>query len=94
MITYVATIKALPGKESELMEFGVQLTKEVQKEEGCLMCIPHISKDDPSELVIFEKYKDEQAHLAHSQSALMQEAFKKFKDLVAAPPQVKFLSEL
>lgn len=94
MITYVATLKALPGKEAELAEFSVWLTKEVQKEEGCVMCIPHVAKDDPAEIVIFEQYKDEQALEAHNKSVHMQEAGKKIKNLVAAPPQIKFLIEL
>lgn len=94
MITLLATLKALPGKENELNEICIGLAQKVQANEpGCLMYVPHSSKDDPAEITFIEKYKDQQAFKEHGKTAYFQEAFSKFKDL-AGPLQVKFLEEL
>ncbi|MHB8125929.1 MAG: putative quinol monooxygenase [Desulfitobacteriaceae bacterium] len=95
MFTLVATLKAKPGKEVELTEICTQLTKEVHsKEKDCLMYIPHVAKDDPSEIIFIEKYTDEQAFKSHAESAHFKEAAHKFADLLAGPPQLSFLLEL
>ncbi len=95
MVTLVAILTAQPGKEAELAEVCAQLAKEVLfREEGCLMYIPHVAKNDPSEITFFEKYKDQQAFKAHGETVYFQEAAKKFKNLLTGPFQVKFLSEL
>lgn len=94
MYIYIATIKALPGKEAELSEFIIQLCNEIRKEPGCVMIMPHHSMDDPAEIVIYEKYLDEQAYAVHSQAKYMRESGKRFKDLLAGPAQIMFLSDL
>lgn len=94
MYTYIAAIRALPGKEAELSEFIIQLCNEIRKEPGCVMIMPHHSKDDPAEIVIYEKYVDEQAYAVHSQAEYMRESGKRFKELLAAPAQIKFLTDL
>ncbi len=95
MYTLIATLKAKPGKEAELAKVCAQLAKEVRaNEDGCLMYIPHVAKKDPTEIIFFEKYKDDQAFKAHGETAYFQEASRKFKDLLESPPQVKFLIEL
>ena len=94
MITLLATLKAKPGKEAEVTEICTQLAMEARsKEEGCLMYIPHVAKNDPTEIVFFEKYKDKQALKAHGESVYFQEAAQKFKGLLEGQIQVKFLEE-
>ena len=75
MFTLLATLKVKPGKEVEVTEICTQLAKEVlSKEKDCLMYIPHVVKNDPTEIVFFEKYKDKEAFKAHGNSAYFQEA--------------------
>ncbi|MDQ7092844.1 putative quinol monooxygenase [Desulfosporosinus sp. PR] len=93
MITYIATLKAFPGKEKELTAFCAELAKQVRNEDGCLMCLSHVVANDPGTIVFFEKYKDEAAHQAHMQAGYMQEGFEKLKEL-AMDDNVVFLSEL
>jgi len=95
MITVLACLKALPGKETELAEICAQLANEVRtKEEGNLMYIAHITANDPTEIIFVEKYKDEQARINHRNSAHFKKAGCRFKDLLAAPLQIKILNEL
>ncbi|EGW36986.1 antibiotic biosynthesis monooxygenase family protein [Desulfosporosinus sp. OT] len=68
--------------------------KVLSSEKDCLMYIPHVAKNDPAEVVLFEKYKDEQAFKAHEESAYFQEAAKKFANLLEGKIQVKFLKEV
>ncbi len=95
MITLLVRLKAQPGKVGELAEVCAQLAKVVQaQEEGCLMYLPHVSSEDPSEIVFFEKYKDDEANAAHTKSAHFKAGIKKIMALLAAPIQVEKLSEL
>lgn len=66
LLTLMATLKVKTGKEAEVAEICAQLAKEVlAKEKDCLMYIPHVVKNDPTEIVFFEKYKDKEAFKAH-----------------------------
>jgi len=95
MFTLLATLKAKPGKEAELAEICTQLAKDVlSKEEDCLMYIPHVTKNDPTEIVFFEKYKDKQAFQVHGASIYFQEAAQKFENLLEGQIKVKFLEEV
>lgn len=95
LLTLLATLKVKPGKEVEVAEICTQLVKEVlAKEKDCLMYIPHVVKNDPTEIVFFEKYKDKEAFKAHESSAYFQEAAQKFEDLLEGKIQVKFLEEV
>ncbi|KGK86767.1 antibiotic biosynthesis monooxygenase [Desulfosporosinus sp. HMP52] len=95
MFTLLATLKVKPGKEAEVTEICTQLAEKVlSNEENCLMYIPHVVMNDPTEIVFFEKYKDKEAFKAHGNSAYFQEAAKKFEDLLEGKIQVKFLEEV
>lgn len=58
------------------------------------MYIPHVLTADPIDIVFFEKYQDEKTAETHRQSAYYKAAGKKFKNLLAGPPQVEILTEL
>jgi len=93
--TLLATIKAKPGKETEVTEICNQLAREVHaQEKDCLMYIPHVTQNDPTEIVFFEKYKDKAAFQAHEESAYFQKAAQKFEALLEGEIQVKFLEEV
>ena len=95
MLTLLATLKTKPGKEAELTEICTQLAKEVlAKEKDCLMYIPHVVRNDPTEIIFFEKYKDKEAFEAHGSSVYFQEAAQKFEDLLEGKIQIKFLEEV
>jgi len=95
MKTILAILKAQPGKEMELAQACAQLANEVRaNEEGNTMYVAHVAANDPTEIIIIEKYKDEQAMADHRHSAHYKAAGAKFKDLLAAPPVIKILDEL
>jgi len=95
IITILAILKAQPGKDSELAQVCAQLSKVVRtKEEGNSMYLAHVTTRDPSEIVLIEKYTNEQALADHRHSVHYKEAGTKFKMLLATPPVIKVLNEL
>lgn len=95
MITVLARLKAKPGMESILAEGCIALAKEVhEKEKGCLMYIPHVSIENPAEIVFFEKYADQEALQAHMQSPYFMAVAAKFPELLDGKPVIQILKEL
>lgn len=95
MITVLAKLKAKPGKETILAEGCIALAKEVrEKEKGCLMYIPHVSTENPSEIVVFEKYVDRDALTAHMQSPYFLAAAANFPEILDGQPVIQILNEL
>ncbi|MDD2503827.1 MAG: putative quinol monooxygenase [Clostridia bacterium] len=95
MITLTAKMKAKSGKEKTLIEECIKLAKEVrEKEQGCLMYIPHVSQDDPSEILFVEKYSDQSAFDYHPTTAYFQAFASKIKDLLEGPMELQKYNEL
>ena len=49
------------------------------------MYIPYVSIEDPSEIVIVEKYTDEKALDFHNETPYFKEAMVKLKDVLVSP---------
>lgn len=74
MLTIIARFKMQAGKEDEALERLRQMVGSVQAEEpGALAYLCHRSQDDPSEIVFFEVYADDDALQAHGQTPHMGE---------------------
>jgi quinol monooxygenase YgiN len=94
MVTLIARLTAKPGKETLLAEECMKICKIVRKQEqGCLMYMPHVSADNPAEIVFVEKYVDQDALNAHSQSPYFIQYRENTKGLVA-DRVIQFLKEL
>ena len=72
MNTVIARIKIKDGKEDEALAALKKMAEGVEANEpGTLAYVIHRSIDDPSEIVFFELYKDDDAAKAHSQGDSM-----------------------
>ncbi len=95
MVTLIARLTAQPGKEALLAEECARMRKIVrEQEQGCLMYIPHAAADNPAEIIFIEKYVDQDALDAHSQSPHFKHFREATKDLVAERFPLQFLKEL
>jgi len=84
MVTTLAKVIALPGKEALLAEVCMDLAKETRtNEKGCLQYFPYVSGENPAEIVIIGKYTDEEALHTHIRSPHAQIASEKFEGIVA-----------
>ncbi len=76
MITFIARLRVLPGKEESALSRARTMVNAVrQTEPGVLLYIGHLSQDDPHEMVFFEVYENEEASELH-------EGTPHFKELV------------
>ena len=82
MNTIIARIKIKDGKEDEALAALKKMAEGVEANEpGTLAYVIHRSIDDPSEIVFFELYKDDDASKAHSQGDSMKAFQSGFADL-------------
>jgi len=84
MVTTLAKVIALPGKEAALAEVCINLAKETRaNERGCLQYFPYVSTENPAEIIIIGKYTDEEALQAHLESPHAKIATEEYEGLVA-----------
>ncbi len=85
MISIIFRAKMKEGKEDEALEQLRKMAETVEAEEkSTLAYIFHRSQDNPSEVVLFEAYEDDDALQAHTKTPHMAElrtAFNEFFDL-------------
>jgi len=95
MIIVIAKMKAKQGFEKILADGCMEMAQVVrQKEKDCLMYYPYVSMEDPSQVMIFEKYKNEKALNYHTQTLHYLDAMKNLKDILEGPVDIqKFYEE-
>ena len=72
MNTIIARIKIKDGKRDEALAALKKMAEGVEANEpGTLAYVIHQLKDDPSEIVFFELYADDDASKAHREGAAM-----------------------
>lgn len=92
MINLIARFKIQEGKEDEGVRQLQTMTNAVKDNEpGALAYMCHRSKEDPSEVVFFESYKDEDALKAHRKTEHMKQMGGVFPDLFVGPAKIELL---
>lgn len=94
MITIIAVLKALDGKEKELEKAFREMIRKVQDEEGTLSYILHRAQDDPGKFMFYEKYRDIEALQYHTQTPYMKEFSTQLNSLLAEKPSIDMYEEL
>lgn len=94
MVTVVAKIKAKSGEEAKLEGALRNVLPKVREEEGTLVYTLNRSQDDPSTLMVFEKYRDMDAFIYHSSTPYLKELFNIIMPLIDGTPSVELFDEL
>ena len=82
MISLIFRMKIKEGTEDQALELLGKMAESVQAQEsGTLAYLIHRSQEDPSEIVFFEVYDDDDALQAHGQTPHMGEFRASFADL-------------
>lgn len=82
MNTIIARIKIKDGKEEQALAALKKMAEGVEANEpGTLAYVIHQSKDDPSEVVFFELYKDDEASKTHREGDSMKAFQSGFADI-------------
>ena len=85
MVYVIFRAKMKAGKEDEALAKMRSMVESVQKNEpGALVYVFHRPQDDPSELVFWEAYADDEAFKAHMGTAHMSEMRGFFPELFDA----------
>jgi len=82
MVNVIFRAKMKPGKEDEALAKMRSMAESVQANEpGTLVYAFHRPQDDPSELVFWESYADDDAFKTHAGTAHMSDMRSSFADL-------------
>lgn len=80
----IATFRAKPGREAELLEVLTALLEPTRAEEGCRLYELWLSREDPTELTFVEEWASDEALAAHARSEHIAAARKLYPELIAA----------
>ncbi len=94
MISLFVKIPLKEGKTAELTEAFKEIAAGVATEEGNLLYSLNFVKDAPDTAIIMERYTDQDALTAHSQSDHYKAFGPKIGDLVAGAPEITIMEEV
>ncbi len=93
-VIVVATLRALPGKESEVEALLRSVIAPTHAENGCITYALHRDQKDPTRFAYIERWES-RAHLdAHLASAHLAEFRAKMVDISAGPAEILLLDAL
>lgn len=69
MISFVIRLKFAPEDRAEIAEMLRNLAEASRREPGCVGFFPHQVQEDPDTVLIYERYRDDEAMAAHRDSA-------------------------
>lgn len=94
-IVILAQIKILPGYEAEVKKVAEEVWAATRKEAGNESFIFNLKKEDPSTIIFYEVFRDQQAYDAHATSEHVKIFRGKLKGKVAGDgPSVTYLTQL
>ena len=93
-LSFVAKMKAKPGKEGELREALLSLVPPTHAEPGCVQYDLHQSIEDPALFVFYENWTGERALGEHLKSSHVQTALARALGSLAAPPEFYRLKKI
>ena len=74
MISFTVRLRFHATDVTRVREILLALTQASRKEPGCVLYVPHFVEGEPSTVLIYEQYRDENAAAAHRAT----EHFKQF----------------
>lgn len=81
MIVVIATLRAKPGKEQEMLDALKALIPPTRQEEGCIQYELHVRADDPAVFAFYERWTSREALDSHIQTPHVQAAFARLPEL-------------
>lgn len=88
----VATLQAIKGCETQLVDALQALVPLSRQEPGCIRYDLHVDRADTSVLIVYEIWRDQQALDEHASSAHFQRFLKAAEPLLSAPLDVRVLN--
>ena len=92
MIVILSRLTAVPGRRADLLAAFDELHDAVAGEAGTEIFAMHVARDDADAVVFYEVYRDDAALAEHRESPAVEALVARLDDLVAAPPEIIYLS--
>jgi quinol monooxygenase YgiN len=93
MIAVIATFSVRTGMEAEFEQLIGELSAQVRLEPGCRL-YQLCKAAEPGKYVLLERYADQQALAAHSQTPYFKQAMGRFRDLLEERAGIQLLTEV
>lgn len=90
----IAHLVAKPGQEAALAQAMLAIVPDVEQEPGCIAYVPHVSREQPGKIVMYEVWTDEAAHAAHVEGPSVARLRSRFDELLAAPLRTEWLHRI
>lgn len=94
MVVLTAVLKAAEGRSDDIIEEFKKLVPRVRQDPGTIAYVIYRATDDPTRIMVFEKYEDQEALKYHGQT----EHFKAFgqatRGMFAGRPELTFYEEV
>ncbi len=68
MVSFIVRFKFAPEDRALIAETLRLQASAARQEPGCVTFIPHQLEDDPDTFLIYEQYRDAEAHAAHRET--------------------------
>jgi quinol monooxygenase YgiN len=94
MIVIVAVLKAAEGKSDEAIEEFKKVIPKIRQDPGNLAYVLHRAVDDPTKLMVYEKYESREALQYHGQTEHFKEFGRATRDLFAGRPEITLYEEV
>jgi quinol monooxygenase YgiN len=88
MLVIAGTVKVKPETRSEAVQAALKMAKASQAEAGCRSYAFYADLEDPNTILIFERWDNEAALMAHFQTPHMAEFNAAIPRFLAAPPTI------
>ncbi|MDQ3571542.1 MAG: antibiotic biosynthesis monooxygenase [Actinomycetota bacterium] len=93
-VVVVALLTAKRGHEEEVADGLRDVAAQTHEEEGCQLYSVHRATDDSAQLVLVERWTSREALDEHFAKPYIQALGQRAAELLAEPPQVRFLQPL
>jgi len=94
MIVLVAVLKAAEGKSDEVVEEFKKLVPKVRQDPGTIAYVIHRAVDDPTKIMVYEKYENREGLQHHGQTEHFKEFGQATRSLFAARPEITMYEEV
>ncbi|AHK36133.1 hypothetical protein Pd630_LPD16174 (plasmid) [Rhodococcus opacus PD630] len=82
------------GRRDEAIKILRPMFDQVRNEPGTLLYLMHVSRDEPDVIWFYERYADESAFAAHTESAVHHSVVEQLMPLLVGDPEATFLELL
>ena len=94
MIVVIAVLKAAEGKSDQIIEEFKKLVPKVHQEPGAIAYVIHRAVDDPTKLMVYEKYESREALQYHGQTDHFKEFNQTTRELFAGRAEITLYEEV